>query len=110
MNLYFTLDLITINICFKAYDKSGNITRTSEGVITLCRSCELFLNRDISRICRTSEISPPKTMNVSSTDDHHDCVLGFYACTTIDLILILVVYVYHFKEFIGVVIHSKRGS
>ncbi len=47
------------------------ITRTSEWVITLWRSCELFLHRDISRVRRTSEISLPKTMNMISTDDHH---------------------------------------
>ncbi len=40
------------------------ITRTSEWVITLWRSCELFLRRDISRVRRTSEISLPKTMNI----------------------------------------------
>ncbi len=33
------------------------ITRTSEWVMILWRSCELFLCRDISWVCRTSEIS-----------------------------------------------------
>ncbi len=54
------------------------------------RSCELFLCRDISLVCQT----------------------------TIDLILILMIYVYNCKEFgsettisyVGVVIHNKRGS
>ncbi len=53
------------------------ITRTSEWVITLWRSCELFLCRDISWVRRTSEISLPKTMNMISTDDHHELVLVF---------------------------------
>ncbi len=51
------------------------ITRTSEWVITLWRSCELFFRRDISRVC--SEISLPKTMNMISTDDQHELVLVF---------------------------------
>ncbi len=58
------------------------ITRTSEWVSTLWRSCELFLSRDISWARRTSEISLPKTMNMISTDDHHELVLVFmlYYC------------------------------
>ncbi len=72
----------------------------------------MFLHRDISRVRRTSEISLPKTMNMISTDDHHELV------TTIDWMSILMVYVYNFKEFTGettisshgVVIHNKRGS
>ncbi len=67
------------------------LTRTSEWVILLWRSCELFLHRDI--ITRTKEwlitvwrscelflhrdISLPKTMNMISTDDHHELVLVF---------------------------------
>ncbi len=53
------------------------ITRTSEWVITLWRSCELFLRRDISWVRRTSEISLPKTMNMIYTNDHHEFVLVF---------------------------------
>ncbi len=52
-------------------------TSTSEWVITLWRSCELFLYRDISQVRRTSEISLPKTMNMISTNDHHKLVLVF---------------------------------
>ncbi len=44
------------------------ITRTSEWVITLWRSWELFLRR---------EISLPKTMNMISTDDHDKLILVF---------------------------------
>ncbi len=54
-----------------------HITRTSEWVITLWRSCESFLHRDISRVRMTSEISLPKTMNMISIDDHHELVLVF---------------------------------
>ncbi len=57
--------------------RGHNITRTSERVITLWRSCELFLHRDISRVRRTSEISLSKTMNMISTDDHHELVHVF---------------------------------
>ncbi len=53
------------------------ITRTSEWVITLWRSCELFLSRDMSRGHRMSEISLPKTIHMISTDDHHELVLVF---------------------------------
>ncbi len=58
------------------------ITRTSEWVITLWRSCELFLYRDISWVRRTSEIFLPKTINMISTDDHHEVVIVFmpYHC------------------------------
>ncbi len=49
----------------------------SERVLTLGTSWELFLCRDISRVYRMSEISLPKTMNMISTDDHHELVLVF---------------------------------
>ncbi len=63
-----------------------------------------------------SEISLPKTMNMISTDDHHELVLVFmpylFLCRTADWMLILMVYVYNFKEtaIYGVVIHNKGGS
>ncbi len=37
-------------------------------------------------------------MNMISTDDHHELVLLFLCLTTIDWIVILMVYVYNFKE------------
>ncbi len=61
---------------------------------------ELFLHRDISLVLRTREISLPKTMNMISTDDHTNLFL-FLCRTTIDWTLILMVYVYNFKEFTG---------
>ncbi len=79
---------------------SVNITRTSEQVITLWRSCELYLCRNISRVCRMSEISLLKTMNMISTYDHHELVLVFMPYI-IDWILLLMVYMYNFKEFNG---------
>ncbi len=57
--------------------KSDIITRTSEWVITLWRSCELFLCRNISWVRRMCEISLPKTIHIISTDDHHELVLVF---------------------------------
>ncbi len=42
------------------------ITSTSEWVITLWRSCELFFRRDISRVHRMSEISYQKQWTRSS--------------------------------------------
>ncbi len=45
-----------------------------------------------------SEISLPKTMNMFTTDDHHELVLVFMP---LDWILILMVYVYNFKKFTG---------
>ncbi len=45
-------------------------------------------------------ISQYPTMNMISTDDHHKLVLVL-CHTIIDLILILMVYVYNFKEFTG---------
>ncbi len=63
-----------------------NITRTSEWVITLWRSCELFL-------CSMSEISQQNTMNMIYTDDHHKIVLVFmtyYYWLDIDFIMVCV--------------------
>ncbi len=69
------------------------ITRTSECVITLWRSCELLLYKDISRVRRMSEISLLKTMNnMISTDDHHKLVLVLMPCYNIDLMLISMFY------------------
>ncbi len=46
-------------------------------MVTLWRSCEIFLCRDISHVHSTNEISLPKTMNMISIDDHHELVLVF---------------------------------
>ncbi len=88
------------HLCAACVKLGNHMTWTSEWVITLLRSCELFLHRDISRVCRTTEIFLPKqwtwfpqmiTMN-----------LFLFLCrTTIDCILILKVYGYSFKTFTG---------
>ncbi len=78
------------------------ITRTSEFVITLWRSCELFLCRDISQVCRTNEISLPKAMKMITTDDHHKILLVLVFMprnSIIDLISILMVYMYNFRVY-----------
>ncbi len=80
--------ILNNNVQFLKYDGQGNlntyhllysviwynldqhiITRTSERVITLQRSCELFLCKDISRICRISEISLPKNNELKCTGE-----------------------------------------
>ncbi len=88
-------------VLFIVQQACDTVTRTSEWVITLWKSCELFLCRDISRVCRTSPISLPKTMNMISTEWSLTHLFLFLCRTTIDWMLILMVYVYNFKEFTG---------
>ncbi len=62
---------------------------------SLCDIMLIVLCKDIFRVHRTSEISLPKTMNMISTDDHHEFVL--------------MVYVHNFKDVTSNII-SRRNN
>ncbi len=71
------------------------ITWTSEWVITLWRSCELFLCRDISRVC-----SPYQKQFTWSPQMITMNLFLFLYHTTIDWILILMVYMYNLTSLL----------
>ncbi len=94
-----------------------SITRTSEWVITLWRSCELFCIGIFHK--STGRVKYPHQKQCTWSPQKIITNLFLFLCrTTIDWMLILKVYVCNFKEFIGetaisqfgVVIHNKRGS
>ncbi len=69
-------------------------------LFTMWRSCELFLHSDISQVHRTSEISLPKTMNMIFPCVIATNLLLFSCHTIIDLIFILMIYVYDWKSLL----------
>ncbi len=77
------------------------------------KSCELFLCRDISQVCRTSKKSLPKIMNMISTDNHHELVLVFMPYYYWFEKKIFIVYVYNITgeteiSWLGIIIHNKK--